>query len=146
MLDLRRLGLLNPRQGLTVRFEVGAGVGNQFLVCRVIDRFDARNMLDEPGLVAMDVFDEFGLGNGRARDQDRMYVCQRCGYGVQVILVLGRMAGADAIRLMMQMLGWIVRMQHELIDAVAIEMKDAGFAMIDPDDGVAVAGHAVNPC
>jgi hypothetical protein len=32
-------------------------------------------------------------------------------------------------------------MDHQLIGAFAIEMKDASFAVIDPDDGMMAAGH-----
>ena len=32
-------------------------------------------------------------------------------------------------------------MEHEAIDLGYVEMKDAGFVVVDPDDGVEVGGH-----
>jgi hypothetical protein len=46
------------------------------------------------------------------------------------------MPAADAVCLVMNMLGWMIRMQNQSFDVCLAEMKHARFAMIDPDDGV----------
>ena len=47
---------------------------------------------------------------------------------------------------MMDMFGRVIRMQNEFLDIDRIEMKYAGFAMIDPDDGVIVMrSHELSP-
>ena len=118
---------------------------DQIIVGWVIDRFDPGDVLDQLGLVTMNVLDQLGLGVGRAGDQDRMRVSQSARNAVEIVLILGRFSGADTVRLVVQVFGRIVRMLHELIDALAIKVKHARFAMIDPNDGVVVAGHLISP-
>ena len=56
-------------------------------------------------------------------------------------MVLRRVAAADAVGLMVNMACGIVGVQHEAIDLRHVEMKNAGFVVVDPDDRVIVARH-----
>jgi hypothetical protein len=57
-------------------------------------------------------------------------------------VVFGGVPAADRIGLVMNVLGGIVRVQHQLLDIGRAEMEHPRFAMIDPDDGVMVmTGH-----
>lgn len=120
-------------------------MSDQFLVRGVVDGLDAGDVRDELGLMAMNVFDEFGLGVGWARDQDRLHISQCCGNAVEIVLILGGFSRPDTVGFVVKVLRRIVGMEHEVVDTLTIEMKDARFAMIDPDDGVVMAGHLIGP-
>jgi hypothetical protein len=60
---------------------------------------------------------------------------------MQEILILAGVSAADRIGLVVDMPRWIMRMNDEAFGVVAIEMKDARFAMIDPDNCVIMTRH-----
>jgi hypothetical protein len=60
------------------------------------------------------------------------------------ILVFRRVAAADAVGLVMNVARRVVGVQDEAIDVRNVEMKDAGFAVVDPNNCVVVAGHAAS--
>lgn len=55
------------------------------------------------------------------------------------------MSAADGIRFVMDMLGWVVGMQHQMLDIRSAEMKHTGLVVIDPYDSVKMAGHKSLP-
>ncbi len=61
---------------------------------------------------------------------------QSFGDGVIVVLVFLGMTGADGAGFVMYVPVRAVRMDDELLHVFRIEFEDAGFAMIEPDDGV----------
>ena len=63
------------------------------------------------------------------------------GNGLQEGLVLRRVSAADGVRLVVDMLGRIVRVENQLVDIGRAEMKYPGLMMIDPDDGVVMHSH-----
>jgi hypothetical protein len=60
-------------------------------------------------------------------------------------LVLGGVAAADRMRLVMQMVDLVLRMHHLVVDVLDIEVKHARLAMIDPDDGMEMLAHGTAP-
>jgi hypothetical protein len=60
------------------------------------------------------------------------------------ILVFRRVAAADAVGLVMNMARRVVGVQDEAVDVRNVEMKDARFAVVDPNNRVVVAGHAAS--
>jgi hypothetical protein len=61
-------------------------------------------------------------------------------------MIFGGMAAADGIRLVVDVPGPMIRVQGQPVDVGRAEMEDAGFVVIDPDDGVKVmAVHAMAP-
>src|SRR5580700_8293462 len=64
-------GLLLLRQHKVLGLEVLPRMGDQLPVARMIHGFDADDGLHQQRMMLMNVFDEFGLGVGRSRDQNR---------------------------------------------------------------------------
>jgi hypothetical protein len=111
------------------------------IVGGMIDRFDADNPVDEFRIMAMDVLDQFGLRVRRTRDEDELGVFYGFDGVVQEFLIFGRMSAADRIGLVMDMPRGIVRFDDDPIGLKPVEMEDARFAVIDPDDCVGVGAH-----
>jgi hypothetical protein len=58
------------------------------------------------------------------------------------MVVFRGMSAADAIGLVMDVLRRMLRMHDKTLDVRQAEMENAGFPVIDPDDGMIVrAGH-----
>ncbi len=101
--------------------------------------FDRDDLLAQFGVVRLQVLDEFGLGVGRADDEDFLRALERFRDLVEVALVFGYAPGGlraalevqVAVRLALDELG---------LDGFLREVQDVGFDMVDPDDGVKV-GH-----
>jgi hypothetical protein len=61
-------------------------------------------------------------------------------------VVLRGVPAPYGVRLMVDVLGWTIRMQHEPFHIGRTEMEYAGFMVIDPDDRMKVmATHAIGP-
>ena len=87
----------------------------------MIDGLDPGNMLDQLRIVVMDVLHQLGLGVGRTGDEDFACVGDGGGNLVEEILILGGMAAADRVRLVMDVAGRVVRVQHETVDIVGLD-------------------------
>jgi hypothetical protein len=87
------------------------------------------------------VLDQLRFGVRRAGDE---YELRRCQGGCDIVqegLIFGRMAAADGIGLVMNVSRRIVRVDDDLIGLKPVEIENASFAMIDPDDRVGVGAH-----
>ena len=111
-------------------------MSDQLRVAWVIDRLDPCDDFHQLRIVMVNVLHEIVLGVGRARDENRTRVRDRFGNRVQEVLVGRGMATADRTRLVMHLLGRVIRMQDELLDICRIEMEYPCLAVIDPNDGV----------
>jgi hypothetical protein len=58
-------------------------------------------------------------------------------------LILGCVPAADGVRLVMNMPGRIVRVEHQTVQFGPAEVKYARFMVIDPDDGMKMGGHGI---
>jgi hypothetical protein len=71
----RVLALL--RQHPILGLEVMSGMGDQLPVAWMIDGFHTDDNLHQPGIMLADVFDQFGLGIGWSRNENRASGCNR---------------------------------------------------------------------
>jgi hypothetical protein len=130
------------RQHPVFGFEILARMRHELGGARVIDAFHADDLLRQLRIVLADMFDQRGLGVGRAGDKDRTGIGDRLRDRMQKSMVFGGVPAADRIGLVMNVFGGIVGVQHQLLDIGRAEMKNARFAMIDPNDGVMMMdGH-----
>ena len=113
-------------------------VGDELAVARMVDGFHAGDDLHQLRVVVVDVLDELGLGVGRPGDEHGAGVRNRLRDPVEESLVFRGVSAADRIGLVMDVLGRVVRVQHQFGDVGRVEMKHAGLAVVDPHDGVKV--------
>ena len=115
---------------------------HELRVARVIDAFNPDDLLRQLRIVLADMFDQCRLGVGRTGDEDRARIGDRLGDRVKKGLIFRGVPAADRIGLVMNVLGGIVGVLHQLLDIGRVEMEYARLAMIDPDDGVMMmTGH-----
>ena len=121
--------------------EICPRVGHQLFVCGVINCLNAGNVLNQRLLIAVYVLDQLGLGIRRTSDQDLVDAGKRERDTVEIVLIFGGVPRPDAVGFMVQVMRWVFRMNDNAAGAFPVEMKDACFAMIDPNDGVLCIGH-----
>src|SRR5262249_50311842 len=139
-----RLALL--RQHPILSLKVTSGVGDELAVAWMIDGFHADDDLHQPGIMLADVLDQLGLGMGWPRDENRAGVCDRLLHSLKEGVVLRGVPVAYGVCLMVNVLGRMIRMQHEPFHIGRTEMEHARFMVIDPDDGMKVmARHGMGP-
>ena len=85
-----------------------------------------------------DVLDQLGLGVGWPRNENRAGVCDRLRDSLKEGVVLRGVPAPDGVCLMVDVLGWTIRMQHEPFHIGRTEMEHAGFMVIDPHDRMKV--------
>ena len=111
-------------------------MGNQSFVARVIHGLNACDPHTKVRVAIADMFGQLSLGVCRSGDQNRL----RTGDGVcntmQKVVIRGRMPRADGVRLVMDVLRWVVWLDDVPVDAFAVEVKNPSLVMVDPDDGV----------
>ena len=112
---------------------------DQLTVARVIDGLDGCDHLFQFRIVLLDVRSQLVLGRARTCDQNGAGIGDRLRHRMQEIMIAAGMPAADGACLVMNMLGRVVRMQHQLLDLGRAEMKYLCLAVIDPDDGVIMA-------
>jgi hypothetical protein len=105
----------------------------------MVDSFDGRHSRCQIRTVLFDVLEQFRLGVGRAGDQDHAGIDNGLGHSLEKVMIFGGMSTADAVGLVMQVLGWMVRMDYELVGVRRIKMEDTRFVMIDPNHGMIVS-------
>ena len=81
----------------------------------------------------VNVLDQFGLGIGRAGDQNRAGVGDGLDDSLEILMIRRGMSAADAIGLVMDVLGRMLGMHDKAFDVRRAEMKNARFPVIDPD-------------
>ena len=112
----------------------------------MIDSFHSEDDVHQLWIVVMNMFDQFGLCVGWARDENRTGVCNRLGNGVEIIVIFCCVPATDRVCLVMNVLGWVIRVQNEPFDVYQAEMEHARLMVIDPDDGVEVmCTHGISP-
>ena len=86
-----------------------------------------------------DMLDQFVFDLCWPGHKHRPRVRNGLSYMLKVVMVLCCMPAANAIGLVVDMPGRAMRMQQTLIGLCNVEMEDASFEVIDPDDRVKVA-------
>ena len=124
-----------------VRPEIGARVSDQRLIARVIDGFDACDALSDFWIMALNMFRQLRFLIRWADDEDALRVSKRCRHFLQIGMILGRVSRSDGIRLAVYVLRWILGVNHQMLHARMIKVKDAGLAMINPNERMIVTGH-----
>jgi hypothetical protein len=104
----------------------------------MIDGFHSDDNRHPFRVVLMNVFDKFGLCAGRASYENRTGICNRIYDRPKIIVILCGVSASDGASFMMDMSRRMIRMQDESFDVRRAEMENAGFVMIDPNDGMMV--------
>jgi hypothetical protein len=123
---------------LVVCPEVAPGKLDQLTITRMVDRFDGCDSQRQIRTVLSDVLAQFRLCVGRAGDQDHASIGYRLGHSLEKVVIFGGMPTADAVGFVMQVLGWMLRMDDKLVGVRCIKMEDTRFVMIDPNHGMMV--------
>src|SRR5262249_49679269 len=132
------------RQHPIFRLEGAPGMGDELPVARMIDGFHTDDDLHQCGIMLADVFDQFGLGIGRSRNENRAGVCDRLRDSLKEGVILRGMPAPDGVCLMVDVLGRMIGVQHESLHISRAEMEHACFMVIDPNDGMKVmAAHGM---
>jgi len=126
-------------------FEIRASVGDESAVARMVNGFDPCDDLYQLWSVGMDVLHEFGLGIRGPGNEDCTRVSYRGGHVLKEFLIFRRVSTADRARLVMDVPRRLMGMQDQAINGCQIEMKYAGFVVINPDNRVVMAAHRVTP-
>jgi len=122
-----------------VGLEECARVGDEFTIGKPVKRFDTGNPCAHQRRVPRDMLDQLVFGLCRPGHKDCACIGNGLHYVVEEVMVLARVTAANAVGLVVDMLRGIVRVNQKLISLGDIEMKDAGFEMIDPNDRVIMA-------
>jgi len=111
----------------------------------MIDGLHRRNGVHQIRLMAVDVLHELGLRIGRACDEDRARLCDRLGDRVKESVILSGVSAADAVRLVVDMSGWMLGVKDQLVDFRRTKIKHARLMMIDPDHRMKMLAHKIAP-
>ena len=111
----------------------------------MVDSFHCGNALHQLGIVVVNVLDQFGLRIGWPGNQNRAGVGNRCGDGLEKVVILRRVPAADGICLVVNVPGRMIRVQHQPFDIRRAEMEHPRFMVIDLNDRVVVLSHGMSP-
>ena len=119
--------------------EITPGMIDQLAIARMIDGLDCGDPRSQLWHVMPYVLDKFRLGIGRTGDQDCPGVGNRLRHPLQEGMILGSVATPDAVCLVMQVPGGMIRMHDELVGIRRTKMKYTRLTMIDPNYGMIVS-------
>jgi len=123
-----------------------SSVGDELPVAWMIDGFDSDDNFHQPGIMLADVLDQLGLGIGGTRNENRARVCNRLSDSLKEGVILRGVPAPDGVCLMVDVLGRMIRVQHEPFYIGRTEMEYACFTVIDPNDRMKVmAAHKMSP-
>ena len=104
----------------------------------MIDGFNTGNDLHPARVVPVNVLDQFDFCVCRTGDENCTGICHGLDDSLEIMVVFRGMSAADAIGLVMDVLRRMFRMHDKTLDVRRAEMENAGFPVIDPDDGMIV--------
>jgi hypothetical protein len=100
----------------------------------------------QPGVMLADVLDQLGLGIGWPRNENRAGVCDRLSDSLKEGVILRGVPAPDGVCPMVDVLGRMIRVQHEPFHIGRAEMEHACLMVIDPNDRMKVmAAHGMSP-
>jgi hypothetical protein len=109
----------------------------------MVDGLNRRDPLDELGIVAVDVLDQFGLGIRRTGDQYCAGGTDRIDHVLEEGVIFRGVPAADRVRFVMNVSSGMLRMHDDLVNIRRVEMKHPRFMVIDPDGSVIVVRQEV---
>jgi hypothetical protein len=118
--------------------EITARVGDECTIGGMVDGLNRRDPLDEPGIVAVDVLDQFGLGICRTGDQDCAGGTDCSDHVLKEGVIFGGVPAAERVRFVMNVSSGMLGMHDDLVNISRVEMKHPRFMVIDPDGSVIV--------
>jgi len=134
------------RQHPILGLEVMSGIGDELPVAWMIDGFHTDDNLHQPGVMLADMLDQLGLGIGWSRNENRASSCNRLSDSLKEGVIPRGVPAPDGVCLVVDVPGWVIRVQNEPFHIGRAEMEHARFMVIDPDDGMKVmAVHGMNP-
>jgi hypothetical protein len=131
-----------------VGFEMLPREGDQFAICQMIEPLNPNDLAHQLRAMTGDMLGQLVLSLSGASDQHRASV----GNGLRDLLKVNGVDGcvttANSVGLMMDMASWIMWVKHKPLNVGNIEMQNARFKMIDPDDRMIMTrhGHASDCC
>src|SRR5437879_7054079 len=123
--------------------EITARVGDECTIGGMVDGLNRRDPLDELGVVAVDVLDQFGLRIGRTGDQYCAGGTDCTDHVLKEGVIFGGVPAADRVGFVMNVPSGMLRMHDDLVNIRRVEMKHPGFMVIDPDGSVIVVRQDV---
>src|SRR5207302_1674708 len=126
-------------KGLTARVDVECTIGG------MVDGLNRRDPLDELGVVAVDVLDQFGLRIGRTGDQYCSGGTDCTDHVLKEGMIFGGVPAADRVGFVMNVSSGMLRMHDELVNIRRVEMKHPRFMVIDPNGSVIVVRQDDSP-
>ena len=109
----------------------------------MVDGLNRRDPLDELGVVAVDVLDQFGLGIRRTSDQYCARGTDCTDHVLKENVIFGGVPAADRVRFVMNVSSGMLRMHDDLVNIRRVEMKHPCFMVIDPNGSVIVVRQGV---
>jgi hypothetical protein len=107
----------------------------------MIQRFHRRNSRYQQRLMALDVLEQFVLGIGWSADQHRTGSADGLHDLVEEMLILGAVAAADRMGLVMDVAARLLGVYHGALGVIGIEMEHPRLVVIDPDYCVKMLGQ-----
>jgi hypothetical protein len=145
-LKVRPQQLTLLRQHPILGFEIASSVGDEFAIGRVIDGFHTDDYIHQSGIMFADVLDQLGHGIGRPGNENRASIRDRLSDSLKEGVILRGMTAPDRVRLMVDVLGRMIRVQHEPFHIGRAETEHPCFMVIDPNDCMKVmAVHGMGP-
>jgi hypothetical protein len=109
----------------------------------MVDGLNARDPLDELGVVAVNVLDQFGLGVCRTGYQYCAGGTDCTDHVLKEGMILRGVPATDRVRFVMNVSSGMLRMYDDLVNIRCVEMKYPRFMVIDPDGSVIVVRQDV---
>jgi hypothetical protein len=123
--------------------EIPARMGDECTIAGMVDGLNRRDPLDEWGVVAVDVLDQFGLGVRRTGDQYCAGAADCTDHVLKEGVIFGGMPAADRVGFVMNVSSGMFRMHDDFVNIRRVEMKHSRFMVIDPDGRVIVVRQEV---
>jgi hypothetical protein len=123
--------------------EILASVGDECTIGGMVDGLYRRDSLDELGIVAVDMLDQFGLGIRRTGDQYCASAANCTDHVLKEGVIFGGMPAADRVGFMMNVSSGMLWMHDNLVNIRRVEVKHPRFMVIDPDCRVIVVRQDV---
>src|SRR5580704_16055524 len=111
--------------------QIATCVSHKLMVRGMIRRLDAFDLDHHFRVRMLDVLDELGFLASWSDDEDSAGVGDRPGYFLEKILVLGSVAAADRVRLVVKVANRILWAHHQLVHVSRVEVKYARLSVVD---------------
>jgi len=122
-------------------FEERPGKGNELPVRGMIDGLHTRDSSGQVRSLVLDVGGELGFRAGGAGNQDRSRGFQRVGDLTQEMSIERGVPTILRVGFMVQVLMRIAAADPLEVRAARVDVENPGLVVIDPDDGMILAGH-----